>query len=111
MTTRSIPAASTPRKNKSAPAKPTLTPVARKRHRTGGVVPGGDESVLDETPSGGFLESAGVDREDVEGAQDWLAEPIETLPELEREIGMADWIDPQTGEPAEGQSPPHLEEE
>lgn len=35
----------------------------------------------------------------------------ETLPELEREIGMADWIDPLTGEPAEGQSPPHLDEE
>jgi hypothetical protein len=36
---------------------------------------------------------------------------IETLPELEREIGIADWIDPQTGEPAEGQSLPHLNEE
>ena len=34
----------------------------------------------------------------------------ETLPELEREFGIADWIDPQTGEPAEGQSPPHFEE-
>lgn len=36
---------------------------------------------------------------------------METLQELEREIGIADWIDPQTGEPAEGQSPPHLDEE
>jgi hypothetical protein len=36
---------------------------------------------------------------------------LETLPELEREIGIADWIDPQTGEPAEGQSPPHIHDD
>ena len=35
--------------------------------------------------------------------------PGETLQEAEREIGIADWIDPETGAPAEGQSPPHLE--
>jgi len=35
----------------------------------------------------------------------------DTLPELEREIGIADWLDPNTGEPAEGQSPPHLDGE
>jgi hypothetical protein len=34
----------------------------------------------------------------------------ETLEEAEREIGVSDWIDAETGEPAEGQSPPHLEE-
>ena len=34
----------------------------------------------------------------------------ETVQEAEREIGIADWIDAETGEPAEGQSPPHLEE-
>lgn len=37
--------------------------------------------------------------------------PGEMLHEAESDIGIADWIDPQTGEPAEGQSPPHLEEE
>jgi hypothetical protein len=37
--------------------------------------------------------------------------PEETLSEAESELGMNDWIDPETGEPAEGQSPPHLEEE
>lgn len=36
-------------------------------------------------------------------------EPGETLREAESEIGVADWIDPETGEPAEGQSPPHLD--
>jgi hypothetical protein len=33
-----------------------------------------------------------------------------TVQEAEREIGVNDWIDAETGEPAEGQSPPHLEE-
>lgn len=37
--------------------------------------------------------------------------PDETLPEAESEIGVADWIDPESGEPAEGQSPPRLSDE
>lgn len=41
----------------------------------------------------------------------WELDSFETLPEMEREIGMADWIDPETGEPAEGLSPPHLDAE
>jgi len=36
--------------------------------------------------------------------------PIESLEEAESELGLNDWIDPETGELAEGQSPPHLEE-
>jgi hypothetical protein len=32
-------------------------------------------------------------------------EPDETLIEAEREVGIADWIDPDTGEPAEEQRP------
>lgn len=35
----------------------------------------------------------------------------EMLKQAEGDIGINDWIDAQTGEPAEGQSPPHLEEE
>lgn len=31
----------------------------------------------------------------------------ESLEDAEAEIGIADWIDPETGQPAEG-SPPHL---
>lgn len=42
------------------------------------------------------------------GAQD-TPEEGETLAEAEAEIGIADWIDPETGEPAEGQSPPHVD--
>lgn len=34
----------------------------------------------------------------------------ETLREAEAEIGIADWIDAETGVPAEGLSRPHLEE-
>lgn len=34
----------------------------------------------------------------------------ESVQEAQDEIGIADWIDAETGEPAEGQSPPHLEE-
>jgi hypothetical protein len=37
--------------------------------------------------------------------------PDEALREVESEIGIADWIDPETGEPAEGQCPPHPGEE
>ena len=39
------------------------------------------------------------------------AEPGETLQEAEDEIGVADWIDPDTGELAEGQSTPRLQDE
>lgn len=35
----------------------------------------------------------------------------ETLQEAESDIGIADWIDPETGEPAEGLCPPHLDED
>lgn len=38
-------------------------------------------------------------------------QPGEALQDAEREIGIADWIDPETGEPAEGSCPPHLDEE
>lgn len=40
------------------------------------------------------------------------SEPGAALREAEDEIGITDWIDPETGEPPEGnQSPPHLQEE
>ena len=38
---------------------------------------------------------------------DEVLEPCETLREAEDEIGIADWIDPATGEPAE-EARPHL---
>jgi hypothetical protein len=36
--------------------------------------------------------------------------PGEALHEAEQEIGVAEWLDAETGEPAEGESPPHLQE-
>lgn len=35
----------------------------------------------------------------------------EVLRQAERDIGINEWLDAETGEPAEGQSPPHLEAE
>ena len=65
----------------------------------------------DTTPHGGQFGATELARTDSEDTDIREAESIETLSELEREIGIADWIDPQTGEPAEGQSPPHLDGE
>lgn len=42
---------------------------------------------------------------------DDAAAPAELLQAAESEFGVADWIDPATGEPAEGPCPPHLEED
>ena len=36
--------------------------------------------------------------------------PGDMLQEVEDELGIASWIDPETGEPAEGQSRPRLDE-
>lgn len=45
------------------------------------------------------------------GGDEEAPEPAETLQEAEKEIGIADWIDPETGEPAEGGCPPHLDKD
>lgn len=44
-----------------------------------------------------------------QAANDETPETGETLQEAEADIGVADWIDPETGEPAEGLCPPHLD--
>jgi hypothetical protein len=59
----------------------------------------------------GPFESLAMAQADMEAADEQAPEPGETLQEAEDEIGIADWIDPETGEPAEGQSPPRFEEE
>jgi len=46
---------------------------------------------------------------DMYAADEEAPEPGESLQEAEDEIGIADWIDPDTGEPAEGQSRPRIE--
>ncbi len=47
--------------------------------------------------------------EDMKYNADAAVEPGESLIEAEEELGISDWIDPDTGEPAEG-SIPHIEE-
>ncbi len=46
---------------------------------------------------------------DMEYQPDPAVEPGETLEEAEDELGIANWIDPETGEPAE-ESVPRIEE-
>ncbi len=46
---------------------------------------------------------------ETETAGDEAPEPAESLQEAQAEIGMSDWIDPETGEPAE-QDGRYLEE-
>lgn len=56
------------------------------------------------------IEEALADMSDADD-EEAAPSPGEALQEAERDIGIADWIDPETGAPAEGQSPPHLEQE
>lgn len=48
---------------------------------------------------------------DMQSANPDAPEPGETLREAEDEIGLADWIDPDTGELAEGLTTPRLHDE
>jgi hypothetical protein len=48
---------------------------------------------------------------DMQSAGEETSEPGETLQEAEDELGVTDWIDPDTGELAEGQSTPRLHDE
>lgn len=47
--------------------------------------------------------------QDMQATSEDTPEPGETLQEAQAEIGMSDWIDPDTGEPAEDRIS-HLEE-
>ncbi|WP_245213704.1 hypothetical protein [Rhodoferax sp. AJA081-3] len=67
------------------------------------------------TPDGkqefGPFDSVELALADMQSASEESAEPGETLREAEDEIGVADWIDPDTGALAEGQSTPHFRNE
>jgi len=58
----------------------------------------------------GPFASRGEARTDRELYNEEAPEEGESLREAELELGLADWIDAETGLPAEGQSTPHLEE-
>jgi len=67
------------------------------------------------TPDGhrefGPFASYELARLDRDSLDDSATEPGETLDEAEDELGIGKWIDPETGEPAEGASPPHLDDD
>jgi hypothetical protein len=48
---------------------------------------------------------------DMGAVDEETSEPGESLQEAEDEIGIADWVDPDTGELAEGQSSPRFHDE
>jgi hypothetical protein len=56
----------------------------------------------------GPFRSAAEARADCDRYDERMPEPGESLYEAESELGIADWIDPDTGEPAEGLARPHL---
>ena len=96
MTNRSSKRAAKPAANRSAKAvaKPQPKPAPRPRaHNPSATAAFGPAGVAGETLPEGALA------------------PDAALHEAEGEIGINQWLDPETGEPAEGQSPPHLEEE
>ena len=84
-------------------------------------VPDYDRTRVTERPDGFYWKPRGANREygpfdtllqavqDMQLADDEASEPGETLEEAEAEIGIADWIDPDTGTPAE-EGRPRLEE-
>ena len=81
-----------------------------------------DETRLTEHPDGFYWEDKLTGKlygpfatlveatEDMQYRDDSDYEEGETLQEAEAEIGIADWIDPETGKPAEGPTP-HLSDE
>ena len=84
-------------------------------------VPDYDRTRIMERPDGFYWRPRGANREygpfdtllgavqDMQLAGDATPEPGESLEEAEAEIGIADWIDPETGTPAE-EGRPRLEE-
>ncbi len=65
------------------------------------VAPGGRQQF-------GPFASAEQARADRDLANEEAPAPGASLREAEDEIGISDWIDPDTGEPAEGRTPPRL---
>lgn len=110
-------------------APPAPRPKALRRRGAARVIPeapapagGDDDAAFVEHPDGWYwLAPDGqqqfgpfADRQTARAERDRYSEEApaegETVQEAEHEIGMGDWIDAETGAPAEGQSPPHLEE-
>ena len=72
---------------------------------------GYDWQVPDGQQEFGPFESDELAQADRDAVGDEALAPGETLQEAVHEIGTEEWIDAETGQPAEGESPPHLQEE
>ena len=72
---------------------------------------GDDWQAPDSHPGGGPFESYELAQADRDAVGDEALAPGETLQEAVHEIGTEEWIDAETGGPAEGESPPHLRDE
>lgn len=46
-----------------------------------------------------------------DGIDGQMPAEADLLADAEAQVGIADWLDPETGEPAEGSCPPHLDAE
>lgn len=93
---------------------PEFTPVGEERGRVVGRPDGYHWVTLDDKREFGPFETREEAQADMDaGGDNEESEPFpaETLQEAERDLGIADWIDAETGEPAEGQSRPHLDEQ
>lgn len=58
----------------------------------------------------GPFESYELARNDRDAGEE-TPEPGEGLPQAQQEIGINEWLDAETGQPAEGQSPTHFDED
>ncbi len=82
---------------------------AHAKHRAAPAV--ADDGAPESSPFETFEDA----RESIDGPidepEEEAATDIEALHEVEENIGIANWLDPETGEPAEGMCPPHLDAE
>ncbi len=72
---------------------------------------GYDWQAPDGDPGGGSVESYELAQSGRDAVGDEAFAPGETLQEAVHEIDTEEWIDAETGGPAEGESPPHLRDE
>ena len=72
---------------------------------------GYDWQARDGHQGGGPFESYELAQSGRDAVGDEALAPGETLREAVHEIGTEEWIDAETGGPAEGESPPHLRDE
>ena len=87
-----------------------------------GTTPDYDQTWIIERPDGFYWQDKSSDElygpfptlleavQDMQDHNDTGYEEGESLAEAEAEIGIADWTDPETGEPAEGLSPHRSDE-